>query len=175
MRGYGLVRAGAMRKLAEFVAHSRPEVLAVCEIGSGDARALATRFELHWMYRGRQALFWRSPFESQRVCDLYLPSRTPLRRAGFLRVDGVHAAVQSTFLATQFARSRDPRVFQLRFSRVQLRGAQPNAVLFACGSEAAMRYADLGFRAHERDKSSGQHVFVRGFEGVEIRSTLSTV
>jgi hypothetical protein len=169
------VRAGALRKLAEFVAKAQPELLAVCEIGSGDARSFATRFAMQWAYRGRQALFWRSSFDPQRVADLYLPARTPLRRTGFVRVDGTLEQVECTLAATQFARARDPRVAQMRFARTQLRNAKADALFFACGTDSALGFADLGFRECDADARANLRVFVRGFERTMTRCVLTDV
>lgn len=133
-----------MRKLAELVAHEHPDVLAVCEIKPGDALSLATRFDLQWAYRGRQALFWSGAFSASEVQGEYLPLQAPLfGRRGFLRVDGTLAGKPCTIVATQFARNRAARLAELRFARQQLRG-MPGAVMLFAGERMYTRGFDLG-------------------------------
>ena len=110
-----------MRKLAAFVAQTTPDFLAICEIGSGDARSLATRFALQWAYRGRQAIMWTPAFTPQKVHDRYLPAPHPFDRRGFVRVDGTLGDIPCALMTTQFASDRSTRDAQLRFARTQLR------------------------------------------------------
>jgi hypothetical protein len=164
-----------MRKLAELLAGAQPDILAVSEIGSGDSRSLATRFALQWAYRGRQALFWRAPFEPARIADLYLPMRTPLRRTGFVRVDGALAKVACTLAATQFARGRESRAAQVTFARAQLRTAKADALFFACAADPPIDVTDLGFVQRANDARASLHVFARGFDRVKIDAMLTDV
>jgi hypothetical protein len=175
VRAHGLVRAGAMRKLAAAVVDFHADVLAVCEIGSGDARALATRFALQWAYRGRQAIFWQAAFHPQRITDLYLPARTPLRRAGFVHVEGTMNSEQCALTTTQFARSREQRIAQLHFARTHLRMTPQSTLFFACSPERAMPLSDLGFRKLAANDEAAQNVYVRGFEALRMRVSLAEV
>jgi hypothetical protein len=159
-----------MRRLASFVADAKPHVMGICEIESGDALALATRFALQWAYRGRQALFWRAPVHALAVRDRYLPPRARriFDRRGLLIVDAQIDTVACTLAATEFGADRESYVGELRFARTQLRGAAP-ALLFVQAPAPAKRFADLGFQ--ER----AQGVFVRGFPAADVRAATAIV
>lgn len=159
-----------MRKLAGFVADSEPQVLGVCEIESGDALALATRFALQWVYRGRQALFWRTPVRVRAVHDRYLPPRGGriFDRRGLLVLDGEIDDAACTLAATQFSREREYYVGELRFARAHLRGAAP-ALLFVEAPVPAKRFGDLGFEEY------ADGIFARAFPSANLRALTATV
>lgn len=157
-----------MRALASFVDESEPHVLGVCEIDAGDALSLATRFALEWAYRGRQALFWRTPFRAHAVHDRYLPVRAArlFDRRGLLVVDADADGAPCTLAATQLSAERESLLPELRFARAQLRGARP-ALLFADMPAHRLGFSDLGFAR------CADGIFARGFP-VETLSALST-
>lgn len=139
--------AGAMRTLAELVAHRQPDVLCVHDIDAGDALALATRSDLAWAYRGAQALFWSRRVKAHGVHDRYLPI-APLRpfdRRGLLQVDCQTDGLRFTLLATQFSSERALRVRELRFARENVRQIHGPAVLFVSRPDARLGFEDLGF------------------------------
>lgn len=135
-----------MRALASCVSQFDPGVLAISQIDSGDALALATRFARGWAYRGGQALFWKNDFRAARVQDVYLPfvAARPFDRRGFLRVDGRLLDRPCSLYVTFFGRTRAQRVPELRFVRTQLRSTTGAAIAFAHGMPAPGLH-DLGF------------------------------
>jgi hypothetical protein len=160
------MRAGAMRSLAAFVAHAEPDVLAVCEIDSGDAFALATRFMRQWAYRGAQALFWNEKmFKAHAVLDVYLPfaPTRPFARRGLLRVDGELAGAPASLYAAQFAADRAGALAELRFARAQARD-NPLPLLFFTQGDATRAGIEL-FDVPEiaRSRQDGLRVHARGF------------
>jgi hypothetical protein len=159
-----------MRKLAAFVSESSPQILGVCEIESGDALALATRFAMQWAYRGRQALFWRAPVRVDRVHDRYLPMRGGriFDRRGLLVAEAEIDEAPCILAATQLSVQRDSYVPELRFARAHLRGDTP-ALLFAQAPPPAKRFADLGFQ------ELAEGVFIRGFSAPSVRAVTATV
>jgi hypothetical protein len=163
-----------MRKLAEFMSKEQPDIIAVCEIGSGDSRTLATRFAMQWAYRGRQALLWNEVFSPVAVHDLYLPARRPIDRRGFVRVDGTLLDRSCTLATTQFAASRNPRIPQIRFARTQLRKAENDAVFFALVTDRGIGFEDLGYRELASTQES-ERVYLRGFDAIEMRVAIATV
>lgn len=165
-----------MRRLAAFVAQAQPHILAVCDIPPGDSLSLATRFDLQWAYRGRQALFWNAAFAPRGVEGEYLPLPAPrlFGRRGFVRVDGALGDLPLTIAVTQFARERRVRIPELRFARTQLRSAHRAAVFFAQLRERRIGFADLGF--HDiAPAGEEQRVYVRGLEAQEPRIVTATV
>jgi hypothetical protein len=165
-----------MRRLAAFVAQTRPHILAVCDIPPGDSLSLATRFDLQWAYRGKQALFWNAAFAPGGVEGEYLPLRAPrlFGRRGFVRVDGMLGDLSLTIAVTQFGRDRRLRIPELRFARTQLRSAHRAAVFFAQFRQRRIGFADLGF--HDIAPSAQeQRIFVRGLEAYEPRAAIATV
>jgi len=164
-----------MRKLAAFVAQTTPDFLAICEIGSGDARSLATRFALQWAYRGRQAIMWTPAFTPQKVHDRYLPAPHPFDRRGFVRVDGTLGDIPCALMTTQFASDRSTRDAQLRFARTQLRAPVHDALFFAVVPSAEMRFDDLGFRDVSPPEAGHERVYIRGLEVVDVRAKFATV
>lgn len=165
-----------MRRLAAFVAQTRPQILAVCDIPSGDSLSLATRFDLQWAYRGRQALFWNAAFSPGGIEGEYLPLRAPrlFGRRGFVRVDGALRGLPCTVAVTQFARERRVRIPELRFARTQLRSAHRRAIFFAHFGERRIGFADLGF-ADLAPAGEEQRMYVRGLEDYEPRVAFATV
>jgi hypothetical protein len=170
VRGRGLVRAGAMRKLASFVDEAQPHVMGVCDIESGDALALATRFALQWAYRGRQALFWKKPFRVHAVRDHYLPVQSAriFDRRGLLIVDAELSGQACTLAATQLSSEREWYVRELRFARGHLRG-DASTLLFADVPAPARRFSDLGF------EEICDGIFVRGFSAQALHASSATV
>lgn len=170
MRAHGLVRAGAMHKLAAFIDSQQPHVMGVCEIDAGDALALATRFAMQWAYRGRQALFWKAPFRAHAVHDRYLPVRAPklFDRRGLLIVDADLDGTPCTLAATQLSGERGALVAELRFARTHLRGSS-NALLFADMPEYRFGFTDLGF------ERIGDGMYVRGFDPGALSAAAATV
>ncbi len=164
-----------MRKLAAFVAQTNPGILAICEIGSGDARSLATRFAMQWAYRGRQAILWTQIFTPQKVYDRYLPAPHPFERRGFVRVDGTLDETPCSLMTTQFATARSTRAAQLRFARTQLHAATHDALFFALVPGADLRFDDLGFRDESRAEASHQRVYKRGLDAHEMRLEIAIV
>ncbi len=155
-----------MRALAAFVHEVEPDVLAICEIESGDAFALATRFTRQWAYRGAQALLWvERAFKAQAVLDVYLPlaPARPFARRGLLRVDGVMDGLSASIYATQFAQDRADALAELRFARAQLRRNSFPLLVCSQGSatRAGVELADL--RLIARSPSDGLRVHARGF------------
>lgn len=151
-----------MRALASFVVRETPDITAICEIDPGDALSLATRFELQWAYRGRQALFWNDRFAAREVHDLYLPVRPGrFERRGFVRVDGRCVSRPCTLIATQFSDGRAGRIPELRFARSQVRRTA-DTILFAHLRDRAIDFEDLGFRDVTADASSDERVYMRG-------------
>jgi len=159
-----------MRELAELVDSAKPNVLGVCEIDAGDALSLATRFALQWAYRGRQALFWRTPFRAHAVHDRYLPVRAArlFDRRGLLIVDADASGEPCTLAATQLRGERESYVPELRFACLHLRGAQA-ALLFADIPQHHRGFADLGYA----EVADG--VFVRGFSADNIEPLTATI
>lgn len=147
-----------MRGLASFVENEKPDVLAICEIGSGDALSLATRFALHWAYRGRQALFWNERFNAGEVHDLYLPGR----RRGFVRVDGMLDSQPCTLVATQLSDERTVRIPELRFARAEVRSMRSAAIVFAHLHDRTIAFDDLGLLDVTPEADSEERVYLRG-------------
>jgi hypothetical protein len=162
-----------MRKLVAFVARSRPTILAVSEIGSGDSRSLATRFAMQWAYRGRQAVFWSGAFTPGNVAASYLPSRIPVGRRGLVRVDGEIGGARCTLAATQFSRSRDRRAREIRFVRARLQSAADHALFFAQVPPEDLGLSELGFREEAAD--AGERIYALGFGSMPLRALLATV
>jgi hypothetical protein len=117
-------------------------------IDPGGALAIATRFDLHWAYRGTQALFWGTRYQAFSVHERYLPA-PPLRveRRGFLEIDGAYDGRPLALIATQFSTERALRVRELRFARADLRRIGISALVFAAGMNGTERiaFSDLGF------------------------------
>lgn len=170
MRAHGLVRAGAMRKLAAFVDAQQPQVMGICEIDAGDALALATRFALQWAYRGRQALFWSAPVRARTVHDRYLPLRAArlFDRRGLLIVEAECDAQPCILAATQLSSERSAFLPELRFARTHLRGTT-RALLFADMPPYRVGFADLGFTAVD------DGIFARGFAAGALRGAVATI
>lgn len=170
VRARGLVRAGAMRALAEFVAGAAPHAMGVCEIDAGDARLLATRFALQWAYRGRQALFWTEPFQAHAVHDRYLPLRAArvFDRRGLLIVDADLNGEPCVLAATQLRGERESYVPELRFARRHLRG-RAQTLLFADVPAGRGGFTDLGFA------QIADGLFARGFGARTLRPATATV
>lgn len=166
-----------MRRLAAFVAQTQPQILAVCDIPSGDALSLATRFDLQWAYRGRQALFWSAAFSPKGVEGEYLPLPAPqlFGRRGFVRVDGTIRDRACTIAVTKFARERRARIPELRFARMQLRSAHHGAIFFAQLRERRIAFTDLGFRDVTPNGEGAERIYVRGLESFEPRVSIATV
>lgn len=164
VRAYGLVRAGAMRSLAAYVAAHDPAVLAISQIDSGDALALATRFAREWAYRGGQALFWTSAFRASQVRASYLPMNgaRPFNRRGFLRVDGRLIERPCSLYVTFLGRARKQRVPEMRFVRAALRANPAAAVAFVHGL-AAPGLRDLGFADTSPGDTRHERIYARGF------------
>ncbi len=164
-----------MRKLAGFTAHVNPDILAVCEIGSGDTRSLATRFAMQWAYRGRQALMWKNAFAPETVKARYLPAANPFDRRGLVLVDGALHDKPCTLVTTQFASRRAERIAQLSFVRARLEGVRSDALFFASIPVTETHFDDLGFREAGAPDSSNERVYVRGFDSVKVRAVIATV
>ena len=176
VRAHGLVRTGAMRSLAAIFARERPDVAAVCEVDSGDALSLATRFALHWAYRGRQALFWNGGFTAREVHGRYLPFNParPFDRRGLVRVDAVRSGRTCMLATTQFAQVRESRIPELRYMRAALRGATHDAIVFAQLDERHVAFGDLGFREPDAN-ADDERIYVRGFQDDLLRATFARV
>lgn len=164
-----------MRRLAAFVAECAPQLLAICEIGSGDALVLATRFEMQYAYRGRQALLWGSALRDAVVEAPYLPMRAPnpLGRRALLCVRGTFAGAETSIAVTQIASDRANRVPEMRFLRAQMRRMAARAILFASLPEQRTGLSDLGLTALARD--GAEAVFQRGFSGEALRAAIARV
>ncbi len=170
VRARGLVRTGAMRQLAAFVDQAKPHVMGVCEIDAGDALSLATRFALQWAYRGRQALFWKTPFRAHAVHDRYLPARAAhlFDRRGLLVVDADLDGAPCMLAATQLSSERESYVPELRFARRHLRG-ETRALLFADVPAHHEGFSDLGY------SEIADGVYERGFPAGALRAANATV
>jgi hypothetical protein len=166
VRAHGLLRSGAMRNLAAFVAHERPDVLAVCEMPSGDSLSLATRFALQWAYRGRLALFWNETLSANTVRD---------EQRGFLRVDGTIENESFCIAIARFSRDRRARIPQTRFVRGELRAAPNRAALFAQRVPRRDIFGDLGFEDATPPAGDEERIYVRGFAPSQARVLLATV
>jgi hypothetical protein len=137
-----------MRAAAEAVAARDAALFCAHGITEGDAFALATRFDCGWVYRGRQALFWRATFAAHDVHDRYLPGALlrPFDRRGLLNVAGTLEGTHLSLAATQFAGERRSYVRELRVTRATLRATDGAALLFITGKMAgSASFADLGF------------------------------
>jgi len=159
-----------MRELAAFVDACAPHAMGVSDIDAGDALSLATRFALQWAYRGRQALFWQTPFRAHAVHDRYLPVH-PARlfdRRGLLIVDAQLHSAPCVLAATQMSAERESFVRELRFARTQLRGHR-RALLFVEMPAHRIGLADLGF------SQIAHGVFARGFSAQTLRAAIATV
>jgi hypothetical protein len=165
-----------MRRLAGFVDEVRPDAFAVCEIDSGDAFALATRFALQWSYRGRQALYCTGAFVMRAVHDVYLPVRPahPLDRRGLLRVDAAWQNRACTLATTQIAADRESRIRELRFARSQLRAATHDAIAFVHLEQRAIAFSDLGF-GDVTPEGGDERIYVRGFDEAGIAPVVARV
>jgi hypothetical protein len=159
-----------MRSLASFVDEAQPHVMGICEIESGDALAVATRFALQWAYRGHQAIFWKAPFGVRAVHDLYLPVQGAriFDRRGLLILDAELSGQACTLAATQLSSDRASYVRELRFTRGHLRGGDP-ALVFADVPAPARRFSDLGFA------QLGNGIFARRFAAEKLRAVSVTV
>jgi hypothetical protein len=159
-----------MRELAEFVDSAKPNVMGVCEIDAGDALSLATRFVLQWAYRGRQALFWTTPFRAHAVHDRYLPVRaaTLFDRRGLLIVDADAGGEPCVLAATQLRGERESYVPELRFARRHLRGPA-HALLFADMPRHDRGFADLGYA------EIADGIYVRGFSAETFAPLTATI
>jgi len=148
VRAHGLVRAGAMRLLAEQVSSTKPDLLVVSEIDDGDALAVATRFDLQWAYRGGQAVLWNARLAPRSVEESYLPPALPaLQWRGLLRVDLRSGDAELSILTTRFAADRT-RIRDLRFVRSVLRrDSTSSAILFVTNppKSGSWAFSDLGF------------------------------
>lgn len=164
-----------MRKLAAFVAQTNPDILAVCEIGSGDARSLATRFAMQWAYRGRQAIMWTHVFAAQKVYGRYLPAPHPFQRRGFVRVDGALDQRACSLMTTQFATARSTRAAQLRVARSQLQEAAHDALFFALVPGVEMRFDDVGFRDESPAEAGHLRVYKCGLDALDVRAEFAIV
>ncbi|MDP9111518.1 MAG: hypothetical protein M3M96_07800, partial [Candidatus Eremiobacteraeota bacterium] len=139
--------------MADCVSRYDPSVLAISQIDSGDALALATRFARQWAYRGAQALFWKADFRVERVWDYYLPfvASRPFDRRGFLRVDGHLQDHPCSLYVTFFGRARSQRVPEVRYVRTEMRRSDGAAIAFLHGLPAP-GLGDLGFRDTSADE-----------------------
>jgi hypothetical protein len=168
VRALGLTRAGAMRALAQCVSDSDPDVLALSEVDSGDALAMATRFDRQWAYRGGQAVLWNRRFAAAKVHELFLPAAPlqPFERRGLLRVDGICNAGDVSLFAARFAPDR-ACVRDLRYARSAIRAARTaRIVLFVTDPPAAgsAAFRDLGLQAVSAgDATPDLMLAVRGF------------
>lgn len=151
-----------MRDLAGCVSRYDPGVLAISQIDSGDALALATRFARQWAYRGGQALFWKTDFRAERVLGDYLPfvSSRPFDRRGFLQVDGRLKDRPCSLYVTFFGRARSQYVPEMRFVRTKLRPGS-TAIAFAHGVPSP-GLADLGFCDTSTDGKHHDRIYARG-------------
>jgi hypothetical protein len=159
-----------MRELAAFVDSCTAHALGICEIDAGDALSLATRFALHWAYRGRQALFWKTPFRAHAVHDRYLPVRAArlFDRRGLLIVDAELDGAPCMLAATQMSAQREGLVPELRFARKHLRGDR-RAVLFVDMPVYRVDFTDLGF------SRIADGVYTRGIFAESLRAAVATV
>jgi hypothetical protein len=146
-----------MRKLAAFVAASNFDVFAVCDVESGDALALATRFALQWAYRGRQALFWTARYQAKACRDEYLPFNParPFERRATIQIEGACDGSALTLFATRFSDDRGAWIPQLRVVRSSLRAAEGAALLFAGSPQKTGAFADLGFEIVDAARPCG--------------------
>jgi hypothetical protein len=159
-----------MRELAAFVDSAKPYALGICEIDAGDALSIATRFALQWAYRGRQALFWKTPLSAHAVHDRYLPVRAArvFDRRGLLIVDAQLHGAPCMLAATQMSGERERLIPELRFARKHLRGDR-RALLFADMPVYRVAFADLGFARI----ADGIHA--RGFSAGSLHAHVATV
>lgn len=159
-----------MRVLASFVDRSQPAVMGISEIDAGDALSLATRFALQWAYRGKQALFWKSPVRAHAVHDCYLPIRAArvFDRRGLLMVDAHIDTEPCTLAATELSAERHAFVPELRFARRHLRGNR-RTLLFVDVPVYRVGFTDLGFTRIE------EGIFARGFSTGALAASVVTI
>lgn len=163
-----------MRSLAAFCDAFDPDVLALTEVESGDALALATRFARQWLYRGNQALFWKTTLRARRIHDAYLPFSPlhPFERRGLLRIDLESPDGQTlAAFATAVGDGRDQRIRETRYVRTQLRMTSGPAILFARIPVLRTGFKDLDFRGIAQ--RGAEHIFARGVSNEAILETAS--
>jgi len=142
-----------MRRLAELFAAEDPAVACAHRIDSGDALALATRFDRDWGYCSGVALFWERTIRAQGVHDHYPPA-LPLRpfdRRGVLHVNAVYEDEPLAIVATTIGEERNARVRDTRFLRSILRRLPAAAIVFI-GNAVALPadFSDLNFVTRSR-------------------------
>lgn len=155
-----------MRSLAAFIESVKPDICAVCDIESGDALALATRFIMQWAYRGGQAVFWNKHAQATEILDEYLPfsPRRPFERRGLVRVDLRVGSWPARVYATQIGAERDQRIRDLRYLRAALRDTSGACMLFCVSPPSRIEYGDLGFTRAGCRGVDGETLWLRGFD-----------
>lgn len=161
-----------MRSLAAFCDGFDPDLLALTEVESGDALALATRFARQWLYRGNQAIFWKTTLRARRIHDAYLPFSPlhPFERRGLLRIDleAADGRALSAF-ATALGDGRDQRIREMRYVRTQLRMTNGSSIVFARIPVLRTRLDDLSFRCVAQ--RGAERIFARDIRGAAIIET----
>jgi len=158
----GLQRAGAARSLAAFLAECDPDVAALAAIESGDALALATRFDRDWAF-GAVSLLWKK--------TRFAASAAQERR-GVLCVDAIHGGSAIALLATHFSEGRE-RVRELRSARALVRKIDGDALLFVAEPHGRLGFRDLGFDSAGEGEGAELVIATRGY-GVESSSAPAT-
>ncbi len=142
-----------MRRLAELFALEDPAIACAHRIDSGDALALATRFDRDWGYCSGVALFWTRAIRAQGVHDHYPPALPfrPFDRRGVLHVNGIYEDESFSIVATTIGDERNARVRDTRFLRSILRRV-PGATIAFIGNELSLAtdFADLNFSTLSR-------------------------
>ena len=171
MNARDLLRTGSMRALAQYVASKTPAVLAVSGIGAGDARSLATRFGLQWVYRGRQALFWDQHFTATRIDTAYVQARSPLRRTGLIEVHGMLSNEQCTLAVTHIAAESAPVQLDSVVKRLLLHGARAVVCIRSHRPASALIARGLTVVTPPQELQ----VFARGFDRGAFAAVTATI
>ena len=133
--------------------------MAFAGIGSGDALALATRFDYGWAYRGQQALMWKPGFTVESVDD---------EERSLLCVDGSLPAFGNLrCIVARFSSDRR-RIAELRRARTAIRRATDCVVLFTVRTpESRVGFDDLKLESIACLTEHAMSVWLRGFELAE--------
>lgn len=166
-----LLRTGSMRALAEYLARKKPAVAAISRIGAGDARSLATRFGLQWVYRGRQALFWDQRFSAIRVDTAYVQARLPLRRTGLIEVEGMLAEERCTLALTEVASESAAAQLDSVVNRLLLHSPRALVCIRCHPPAIALAQRGLARMTPEQDLQ----VFARGFDPGGVEAVTATI
>jgi len=156
--------AGSRRRLAAAIADCDPDVVALFDVGAGDALALATRFAYEWVSGSGAALLWRSPCAVQAVHDDPLPASVPLLpfdRRSLLRAEARIHGRPVLLYAVRFSAERGARVRELRGARSRVQGRTP-ALLFTSGPLGRIGFDDRGLRTVAASSDGEMRIHARG-------------